>query len=192
MIEESTGLLLFSTEEDRMTADALIESIGGGESRGIAVLVPGSWRPTRRWDAENFIAVGTALHKKHGLRVLVCGGRDEQDVIDRVAGGVPGAVSLVDLPQRVLFELFRRVSIVITNDTGPMHIAAAARAPIVAIFGPENPRRYAPGGPENPGEVVSVGVDCAPCVKFTCDDMKCLRGIDAAMVLEAAERLLLT
>jgi len=190
MIEESSGLELFSTEEDKVSADALVESIGGDGSGGIAVLVPGSWRPTRRWDEERFIAVGTAVFEKHGIPVIVCGGRDELDVIDRVAGGIPGAVSLIDLPPRVLFELFRRVSIVITNDTGPMHIAAAARAPIVSIFGPENPNRYAPGGTESPGAVVSVGADCAPCVKFTCDDMKCLRGIDVEMVLEAVECLL--
>ena len=187
---ESTSLEVFSTEQDGMSAESLIDSIEGHAYRNIAVLIPGSWRPTRRWAEENFINTGVYLQKDHGALVAVCGSRDERDVIDRVASGIPGAVSLIDLPTRVLFELFRRVSIVITNDTGPMHIAAAARAPIVSIFGPENPRRYAPATDTGRSVALYRSVECAPCVKYTCDDMRCLRGVDVKMVLEAVDTLL--
>ena len=185
-----THLEVFSTEGDGMSAESLIDSIKVDGKGNIAVLIPGSWRPTRRWAEERFIETGTYLHKAHDARVVVCGARDERDVIDRVASGIPNAVSLIDIPARVLFELFRRASIVITNDTGPMHIAVAARAPIVSIFGPENPRRYAPAADESPAVALHRGVECAPCVKYTCDDMKCLQGIDVGMVLEAVDAVL--
>ena len=71
-----------------------------------------------------------------------------------------------------------------------MHIAAAAGTPIVSIFGPENPKRYAPPNDAGGSAVLHRGVECAPCVKYTCDDMKCLRGIDVGMVIEAVDDLL--
>lgn len=188
--EETTRLEVFSTERDSTAAESLIDSIGGGAHRNIAVLIPGSWRPTRRWAEERFIGTGTYLRETYDARVVVCGGRDERDVIDRVASGIPDAVSLIDITTRVLFELFRRASIVITNDTGPMHIAAAARAPVVSIFGPENPHRYAPAADAGRAVTLYRGVECAPCVKYTCDDMKCLRGIEVEMVLEAVDTIL--
>jgi ADP-heptose:LPS heptosyltransferase len=185
------GMRVFSDREDREAGLKLSRSVRKKGSAGIAVLVPGGWRPTRRWSAERFVAVGDYLMERYGLSVAVCGSSDERDVVDTVAGGMAREASvLLDVPPRVLFEMFGRCDIIITNDTGPMHLAAAAERPgIVAIFGPENPDRYAPG--RGAGVVVlSDRVDCAPCTRYRCPDMRCLEGIGVDRVRKAVDRLM--
>jgi ADP-heptose:LPS heptosyltransferase len=121
----------------------------------------------------------------------VCGSTDEADAVRAVAGGLSGDTSvLIGLPVLVLFGIIERCDIMITNDTGPMHLAAAARTPsIVAIFGPENPDRYAPQ--RKKGVVVlSDRADCSPCTHYSCPTMRCLDGIDVRRVVEAADDLM--
>lgn len=185
------GLRVFSDREDKEAGIQLAESVRQKGSAGIAVLVPGGWRPTRRWSAERFIAVGDYLAQRYNLSVAVCGSSDEGDIVRAVAGGMAREASvLLDVPPRVLFEMFGRCDIIVTNDTGPMHLAAAAERPgIVAIFGPENPDRYAPN--RGAGVVVlSDRVDCAPCTRYRCPDMRCLLGIGTERVCEAVDGLM--
>ncbi|MBN2225024.1 MAG: glycosyltransferase family 9 protein [Deltaproteobacteria bacterium] len=181
---------VFSTERDVRTARGLFDSLRKKDDRGVAILVPGAWRPTRRWDAKRFVIVGNHLARRHRLSVAVCGSSHENDIVQSVARGVKGASILIDVPTRVLFEMIGRCDIMITNDTGPMHLAAASQGPgIVAIFGPENPDRYAPT--DRAGVVViSDRVECSPCVRYSCDDMRCLEGIDAKRVLDAVDTLM--
>jgi ADP-heptose:LPS heptosyltransferase len=184
------AMRVFTTRQDDRTAQGLFESLRKKGDRGVAVLVPGAWRPTRRWDEQHFISVGNHLAGHHRLSVAVCGSSDERHILEAVARGITGATTLVDVPPRVLFEMIRRCDIMITNDTGPMHLAAAAERPgIVAIFGPENPDRYAPRRPERVA-VISDRVDCSPCVRYSCSDMRCLAGISVERVLLAVDRLM--
>jgi heptosyltransferase II len=92
------------------------------------------------------------------------------------------------VPPRVLFEVFNRCAIIVTNDTGPMHLAAAGRPGIVAIFS-QDPNRYAPG-PSDRVIVLSHPVDCAPCTRYECPDMFCFDGIDVDTVIGAVDTLL--
>ncbi len=182
---------VFPAEGEIEAAGRLYESVRGRKTRGVAVLVPGSWRPTRRWDTDRFIAVGNHLKDRHRLSVAVCGSSDEADIVRTVAGGLAGGASpLLDLSPGVLFGMIARCDIMVTNDTGPMHLAAAAKKPgIVAIFGPENPDRYAPK--RDTGVVVlSDRVDCSPCTRYSCPDMRCLEGIDVGRVLKAVDDLM--
>jgi ADP-heptose:LPS heptosyltransferase len=184
------AMRVFSTERDAQAAQGLFDSLRKKGDDGVAILVPGAWRPTRRWDAEGFITVGNHLGRCHRLSVAVCGSSDERYILETVARGIPGASVLTDVPPRVLFETIGRCDIMITNDTGPMHLAAAAEKPgIVAIFGPENSYRYAPRRSER-SVVISDRVDCSPCVRYSCADMRCLAGIGAERVLEAVDSLM--
>jgi ADP-heptose:LPS heptosyltransferase len=184
------AMRVYSTERDAQTAQDLFHSLLKKGDDGVAILVPGAWRPTRRWDIEGFITVGNYLGRRHRLSVAVCGSSDERNILEAVARGIPGASVLMDVPPRVLFETIGRCDIMITNDTGPMHLAAATGKPgIVAIFGPENSYRYAPRRSEK-SVVISDRVDCSPCVRYSCADMRCLAGIGAGRVLEAVDSLM--
>jgi ADP-heptose:LPS heptosyltransferase len=93
-----------------------------------------------------------------------------------------------------LRALLDRAAVYIGGDSGPLHLAAATRVPIAAIFGPTPSERSAPWrDPSIPSELIEVdGLPCRPCDQRVCEpgDFRCLTGIDAARVIDAAERLL--
>lgn len=126
---------LFVTEEESAAADALLADVDGP----FLLLNPGASKRAKRWPAERFAQVADALGKPHGLRVVVNGTRGEQDILDAVAGAATGPI--IDLAQRgvtlsSLKAVIRRAALLITNDTGPRHIAAAFATPTVSLFGP--------------------------------------------------------
>jgi ADP-heptose:LPS heptosyltransferase len=76
----------------------------------------------------------------------------------------------------------RKARFVVSNDSGPMHIAAALGIPVYAIFGPTDPQRT---GPYGKGHTIIKGeIPCAPCFKKTCEDVKCLKGLSVDRVFE--------
>jgi ADP-heptose:LPS heptosyltransferase len=120
------------TEADRTAAaDAAPELV----ERPFAVLHPGASDPRRRWAAERFAAVGTELTAR-GLAVAVTGTPGEAELVRRVVDGIEGPA--VDLAGRLdlsaVLGLVARAAVVVSNDTGPLHVAAAAGSPTVGIF----------------------------------------------------------
>jgi ADP-heptose:LPS heptosyltransferase len=90
-----------------------------------------------------------------------------------------------------MVEWLRRCELMITNDTGPMHVAAALGKPLVALFGPTEPRRTGPYG--QAAGVLRHNLPCSPCLKSHCtwkNPEECLRAISPALVLERVSRLL--
>lgn len=138
-----------------------------------AVIVPGARWKTKIWPAERFGQLAAMLN----IRSLLIGGQADIDLADKVktlssgiAWSLAGKTDLNDL-----ISLIRGARYVITNDTGPMHIAAALKIPVIAIFGPTNPVRTGPYGKNN--IIVTAGVSCAPCYRKSCRDMKCMNNI---------------
>lgn len=147
-----------STEQDRAGSELLERArVGSGEK--IAVLNPGGNNETKRWPPDRFIQVGRVLREKHGMRVLVNGSPGESELTGRIAEGVNvgygntrtggleagAAGEAVDLATRgitlgSLKAVVRRSSLMVTNDTGPRHIAAAFGVPVVSLFGPTDER----------------------------------------------------
>jgi len=124
------------------------------------------------------------------VRSVVIGSSGERGIADKVVSSSRGrAMSLAgetDLSE--LIGLMRRASIVITNDSGPMHIGAALNIPVIAVFGPTSPVLT---GPYGRGHVIlQTGEPCAPCFKRECADMKCMMGITPGNVIEEAEAAL--
>ena len=129
---------------------AAIDS-AGGPLRYI-VLNPGAAWPNKRWPPERFGAVAAALKNRTGLRSLVTWGPAERELADTVVRGSDGAASLAP-PTSVsdLAVLMRDAALVVSGDTGPLHIAAAMGAPLVGLYGPTWPER---NGPWDPRDVV--------------------------------------
>lgn len=160
-----------------------------------AVLVPGAiFGPTKRWPAASFAAAGAALAARHGLRLVLVGAPGDRPATAAVgdalrAGGFPhGAV--VDLTGRTdiptLAAVLAGAVVVLSNDSGPMHLARAVGAPTVGVFGSTEPRWTAPRG----GGVVlaTERPACAPCYQRRCPiDFVCLTRIAPDQVVVAAE-----
>lgn len=153
---------------------------------------PGAPWPAKRWPAENFAAVINMLGEKIRVRIVITGSRDESGLAEEIERlsrfEVVKACGKTSLRQ--LAALIKRCNLYITNDTGPMHIAAILKTPLIAIFGPGSLTRFDPRNIFNRAIVLYKKAECAPCEKFRCRDLKCLKEISPEEVVEAALKLL--
>ncbi len=138
------ALELESTPEQDREAERVLTAAGVDNAGPFAVLNPGANNAAKRWPADRFGALAAWLHSTHGLRVLVNGSPGERDVVERVvaAGGPEGVAGLTGLGATIgsLKGIIQRAAVLVTNDTGPRHIAAAFGVPTVTLFGPTDPR----------------------------------------------------
>jgi heptosyltransferase-2 len=186
-----------SEDEDRMV-DVRLASTGVAPSDLIIGINPGStYGSAKRWLPERFADVVKRLARRletvegTSVAVVVLGAKGEESLGKKVADQVgersvvlSGATTI-----RELMAVVKRCCLLITNDTGPMHIAAALGVPVVAVFGPTDWHTTAPYGQER--SVVREAVDCAPCLLRECPiDHRCMTRIPVDRVYEAAVRQL--
>jgi lipopolysaccharide heptosyltransferase I len=164
-----------------------------GRTKWVSLLPGGRWN-NKRWPVQNFIELAGRLDAIPDIKLVVLGSADERplgEVIAAAARGrclnLAGATSLDEM-----IEWIRLSRLVITNDTGPMHVAAALGRPVIALFGPTNPWNTGPYRQlDNVLQTTSLG--CVPCLKGTCsyrEPLACLHAIQPAAVFEKARRQL--
>ncbi len=167
------------------------EKAGADGERWVAIQAGARWA-NKRWPIESFGQVLRALADHDArLRFALLGSRDDES-LGRILAQVEPERCLdltgkTTLPE--LVEWIRRCDLMISNDTGPMHIAAALHKPLVAIFGPTEPRRTGPYG--QLGDVLQVNLSCVPCLKQRChysEKLACLRTLEPGEVVRAALR----
>jgi heptosyltransferase I len=141
--------------------------------------------PTKRWPVEQFAALVRPLEQKFGLKSVVAGSRREFELASKVQGAmnVAGQTSL-----RQLTALIERASLVVSNDSGPMHIAAALHRPMISLFGPTNPIRTGPY--QRSDSAVRLDIVCSPCYSRKCSHQSCLQWLHADSVLREIEKQL--
>ena len=173
-------------------AEGLVDELGGAP-----VLVNlGATKPANRWPAERFGELAAKLERTMQAPICLTGSEADREAEARAlsaAGSLPGVRSLVgrtSLPQ--LVALCRRARLFIGCDTGPMHIAAALGTPVLALFGPADPRRTGPFGDAH--QVLRVPPACAPCNRRTCNQSRhaCMEDITVELVATAAQELAAT
>jgi lipopolysaccharide heptosyltransferase I len=162
-------------------------------SRWIA-LQPGARWQNKRWPAEHFAELTRRLAAElSGVRFAVIGGAQEQPLAEVICRAVPdrclNLAGTTSLPE--LIEWLRRCDLLVTNDTGPMHVAVALGKPVVALFGPTEPRRTGPYGQLS--HVLNHPLACVPCLKSRCSWPRPVEGLTALspeMVFAATRRTL--
>jgi heptosyltransferase-1 len=163
-------------------------------SRWIALLPGARWN-NKRWPVENFVELVRQLAPlAPDLKFAILGGKADAPLGKTIAEADP--TRCLDLTgQTSLWEMIewvRLTELVITNDTGPMHIAAALRKPVIALFGPTDPDATGPYG-QRQNVIQLKSPACIPCMKAYCvyhEPLACLRGLTPAMVCgEARMRL---
>jgi heptosyltransferase-1 len=165
-----------------------IQTAGG--SNGYIVINPGAAWPNKCWPPDRFGAVANALRERTGLHSLITWGPREHDLAATVSGASGGAATPAP-PTSVsdLSALMKSAALVISGDTGPLHIAAAVGTPIVGLFGPTRPERNGPWEPRD--EVLSRAETCVCHHKRHClRGAPCINEITVDEVLAAAERRL--
>jgi lipopolysaccharide heptosyltransferase I len=146
----------------RVPHTPVVESVRGRFGPGgYAMVNPGAAWPNKRWPPERFGALAAALHRERGLRSLVLWGPGEEDLASRVVAASGGSAETA--PPTTIADMVgiaRQARLMVSGDTGPLHIAGAAGTPIVALFGPTFPER---NGPWSPRDVVVSRVAQCEC-----------------------------
>ncbi len=122
-------------------ADEVRARAGGA----FAIVNPGAAWPNKRWPPDRFGKLASHLADRHGLRSVVLWGPGEADLADAVVGASSGAaVRAPETSLRDLVAIARGARLIVSGDTGPLHIAAAVGVPVVSVFGPTDPLRNGP------------------------------------------------
>ncbi|HEX7177745.1 MAG TPA: lipopolysaccharide heptosyltransferase II, partial [Pyrinomonadaceae bacterium] len=167
------------SDERRRAARALLRETGAREELPLVAICPGSTNSrAKRWPAERFAAVADMLCVRDGAQVVLIGAAEERDVSEEVARHMTqrpliltGRTSLAETA-----ALLAVADLLVTNDTGPAHLAAAVGCPVVVIFGPTNPLTTRPFSES--AEIVRHPPDCAPCMLRDCPiDHRCMTAI---------------
>jgi heptosyltransferase-2 len=193
---------LFVTESERREAidvlsrcglDADTDRPGAAGKPPLVLLNPGAqYGAAKLWRADYFAALADRLIEEQGATVLISGAPKERAIIEQVKRHMRRAaldLSNKGLSLGSLKEIVRRCDLMVTNDTGPRHLAAAFDVPVVTVFGPTHPQWTEIYFAKE--RQVAVKVFCGPCQKKTCPlDHRCMTRVTPAMVHEAAVGLL--
>jgi ADP-heptose:LPS heptosyltransferase len=152
------------------------------------VLNIGATKPANRWFPERFAMLAEKLFERYRIACVLTGGAEDRQPAARImAGEFPGLVNLVGKTALMdLVEVLNGARLVVSCDTGPMHLAVALHKPVVALFGPANPKRTGPYR----GHVIQKSLACIPCNLRKCDTQDCMQAITVADVLEGVARVL--
>jgi lipopolysaccharide heptosyltransferase II len=152
------------------------ELVAGAGRPLVGVHVSGG-RESKQWHLDRFAEVARQLAERRNATIVLTGSEADRPLVTEVeahlnrSGGtriinVAGALDLVQLA-----ALLSRLDVFVTGDTGPMHLASAVRTPVVALFGPADPRRYGPTSPRQ--RVLRVDLPCSPCGQVRLPPKRC-------------------
>ena len=183
---------LFLTEKDNEVVDSLLSEVGIQSEKLIVGINPGGFRPSRRWLKGRFAAVADKLICDYKAQIVFIGSKGEATLIEEICSimrfepvNLAGKTGL-----RQLAALIKRFDLLITNDSGPMHIAAAVKTPIIALFGPQTPTLFQPYCEDNMRVIIRKDVECSPCDdKVNCKDHRCMKLITVEDVLAGVDKM---
>jgi heptosyltransferase-2 len=200
--QRDVQMRLFVTEHDRREASQVftqaglapeMERTGVGGRPPLVLLNPGAqYGSSKLWPAESFAALSDRLGEELGATVLVSSAPRERAIVEAIHAAARRPV--IDLQPHgltlgALKEIVRRCDLMVTNDTGPRHFAAALGVPVVTIFGPTHPDWTETWFDRE--RKVAVPVPCGPCQLKKCPlDHRCMTRVTPGMVFDAARTLL--
>ena len=201
---QRTDLEVWLKREDEDWASGFFNEMGIDPSRPVIAIHPEAGRrgePRRRFPQDRFVSVIDTLVERHNAQIILTGAPSELEVSQQIAAQTRAlcvvAAGKTEINQ--LAALFANADFLICGNCGPMHLAAAAGTPVVALHGPTNPSQWAPWG--NGHTIVHVDVPCSPCLnlgfEYGCSALPdgtspCMHTIQVGEVLKACERYLIT
>jgi len=180
------------TGEERESMAARLAGLGVTNGGRILGINPGAtYGSAKRWFPDRFAAAADALSEEWGASVVLMGSAPEMPLSAEIEAAMRRRpVNLAGKTTvRELMALLSLCGFLVTNDSGPMHIAAALGVPIAAIFGPTDWRTTSPW--TGKARIVRVDLDCSPCMLRECDrGHECMLGVTSDMVVDAARGLM--
>lgn len=176
-------------EEHFLKVEELLQKDNVDRGQPLVAINPCATWETKLWGNDKFAEVADVLLKKK-YNVVFTGSKSDRAVIEDILAKMRmRAVNLAgETSLKILAALYQKAAVVISTDTGPMHIAAAVNTPVVALFGPTAPWRTGPYGEQN--KVLRVELPCNPCLKKQCDTTECMKRLSVEQVLDASLQIL--
>lgn len=182
---------IFLTEKDKVWADEFWKNNNLSNEDIVIAISPGGGWYLNWWPYENFAELANKLGDyNRNVKIIWVGGKAEYEILHRIEekynGKMISAVGQTTIPQ--LAALYSKVRLVVTNDGGPMHVATAVKAKVLALFGPSPYKRFGPLGINS--SVITKNYKCSPCPQFVkgnpnqCRSNDCMKAISVEEVFE--------
>ncbi len=177
------------SDHHRERADILLKACTGKHTGPLVAINPVAQWETKLWDITKFSRLADSLIEKLKATVIFTGGPADRECIDSIIAGMGSTAENLagKTTLKVLAALYEKSDLLISTDTGPMHLGAAVGIPVVALFGPTAPWRTGPFGPGH--KVIRPEIACSPCFKRHCETMDCMKKISVEQVLNGIEEL---
>jgi len=170
-------------ENNRTRVEQLLRKSGLAPEQPFFALNPVAYWDTKLWDSEKFGELCRRINGEMGVPVILTGSRSD-GILREIEAYCPRSINLGGKTTlKDLACLYRLAGLVITTDSGPMHLAAAVGTPTIALFGPTDPNRTGPFGKNH--RVIRRDLPCSPCFLKKCDRMACMKGITVQEVFES-------
>lgn len=185
---EKAEFPLYIDDESRRKIRKLL-----GDVKEYILVLPSARWSSKRWPPENF----AALISKLSIPCVIAGNNADKEICQKIIKNItetregekkqPKIINLCgETSLKELAALIEGARAVVSNDSGPMHIAAALKKPLVALFGPTDPSKTGPYGWQRNKDlkIIRTGVSCSPCFKKRCNEPLCMTGISAEIVFD--------
>ncbi|RLB39346.1 MAG: lipopolysaccharide heptosyltransferase I [Deltaproteobacteria bacterium] len=176
-------------EREISHVDELLRHYGVQKGHVVVINPVARWK-TKLWRPEFFALLADKIQDELSYRVVFTGARGDYSYLQQICNMMrtPGINSAGATSLKELAYLYKISAATVTTDTGPMHIAAAMKCPVIALFGPTDPRRTGPYG--NGHRIISSGLECSPCFRKQCDNIRCMNEITVDQVFTALSKTL--
>jgi len=180
------------SDQDRNAANDLLMHCGIKTPELLVAINPMAKWETKLWDNLKFANLADRLIKQANADVIFTGGQEDSEAIENIISNMKAkAANLAGKTDlKTLAALYEKASIVVSTDTGPMHLAAAIGTSVVALFGPTAPWRTGPFGPGH--KIIRANLECSPCFKRQCNTIDCMKQITVDQVFDAVMSAIFT
>jgi heptosyltransferase-2/heptosyltransferase-3 len=188
--EEDVFPVLSVDQAYQQSAERKLKKIGL-KDKFVILNTGGSWK-TKRWPEEYFAEIANQLMER-GYKILFVGGPSDTERVSYILNKIENKKMIYNLSGKTsLLELaavLKKASLVVSGDTGPVHVAAAVGTNTAAIFGSSDEKKYAPRGSGKNILIKNAGLECRPCGEHECplEHFKCMRKLSPEMVVERIE-----
>jgi len=172
-----------SSPKAEVWADRFLEERGVKQGELLIGINPGAFKQSKRWPEPRYAELSDILIREFRAKVIIFQGLGEEEIVGRVVSLTREKAIIAKTGIKELAAICRRCKLFVGNDTGPMHVAAASGAPVIALFGPADPKRSRPRGRDH--MVIKKDLPCSPCSRRVCKELTCMKSITVEDVLQA-------
>lgn len=190
--EEDKKIEFFISDKDRVNINNILKSEGIKDNERFIVLNPGAnWEP-KRWPVVNFVNLADEIIEKYNLRVIITGAKKDTALADEITSLMKHKPVILagKTTLKELAALFEKAILVVSADSGPLHIAGAMNSNAIGIYGPTS---IAITGPyrTNKAKVLQKKIECSiPCYIVDCPDNRCMKLVTVSDVLKEVEKII--